>query len=62
MGDDMQYIGLKEVAHRVGLSRQWIHQLRKCGQFPAPINPEHHSPMWCADEIEQWAKARGGKK
>lgn len=55
-------ITTKEISERYGVTRQWIHKLRKVGDFPEPILiVGNNSALWEEEKIRIYAKEKGWK-
>jgi predicted DNA-binding transcriptional regulator AlpA len=54
-------MGVTEVAQRLGVSRQRVHQLRSTPDFPDPVAMLAAGPIWESIDIEDWvAEHRSG--
>jgi prophage regulatory protein len=51
-------IRLKEVKHRVSLSRSTIYRWMSEGRFPKPVSLGKRSVAWSADDIDLWISHR----
>lgn len=51
-------IRLKEVQHRVGLSRSTIYRFMAEGTFPKPVHLGQRSVGWIEHEIDDWLRSR----
>jgi prophage regulatory protein len=49
---------LRAVINKTGLSATTISRLRRCGAFPAPIQPTPRTVSWSEREIDAWIAAR----
>lgn len=47
-------IRLKEVQHRVSVSRSTIYRWMSEGRFPKPVSLGSRSVAWSADEVDHW--------
>ena len=47
-------MGVTEVAKRLGVSRQRVHQLRQSPEFPEPAATLAAGPIWESDDVEKW--------
>ncbi len=50
-------IRLKEVQHRVGLSRSTIHKRMREGQFPKSRSLGPKCTVWVETEIDEWVSS-----
>lgn len=50
-------MGVTEVAKRLGVSRQRVHQLRRSAGFPEPTATLAAGPIWESADIERWILA-----
>lgn len=59
--DPGDLVGAAEVAERLGVLRQSVHQLRRRGTdgFPAPVLELRQGHLWQWSEVEAWARATG---
>jgi len=57
-------IRIKEVCERTGLSRSYLYQLSKVGNFPQSISlvPGGTSVAWVASEVDEWVNQRIAKR
>ncbi|BCY08722.1 AlpA family transcriptional regulator [Actinoplanes sp. L3-i22] len=51
---DSAFMGAREIAVRMGLSRQRVQQLAERADFPAPVVSLCMGRVWRAAEIEFW--------
>ena len=51
-------IRLREVQHRVGLSRSSIYRFMAEGTFPTPVHLGSRSVAWIEHEIDAWLRSR----
>ena len=51
-------IRLREVQHRVGLSRSSIYRFMAEGTFPKPVHLGARSVAWVEHEIDAWLQSR----
>lgn len=54
-------VGIFEIAHMMGVTRQYAWQLSKRRDFPDPIHRLHAGDFWLLADIEAWAKRTGRK-
>lgn len=54
----MQFLRIRQVIERVGLSRSAVYALAKSGQFPAPIKIGQRASAWLASDVDDWQKQR----
>ena len=54
----MQFLRVRQVTERTGLSRSTIYALAKSGHFPAPIKIGQRASAWLASDIDAWQKQR----
>ena len=54
----MQFLRVRQVSERVGLSRSTIYQLVKAGNFPSPVKIGARAPAWLASEVDEWQQQR----
>lgn len=52
-------VGAHEIGEMLGVSRQRVHQLVTRPDFPAPVVKLAMGSVWSAEEVRQWARARG---
>ena len=61
--DPETYLGVSEVAHELGVSRQRVSELRRSDAFPAPIADLSAGPVWKGSSlrrfIEGWERRPG---
>jgi predicted DNA-binding transcriptional regulator AlpA len=56
--DDL--VGSAEIAKRLGIARQSVHQLQKRhSEFPLPVARLEQAQVWSWSEVEGWARATG---
>src|SRR4051794_29696561 len=56
---DMELVGVHEIAHRLGISRQRVYQLiAEHRDFPSPIANLHSGRVWKATDIDRWSSKR----
>ena len=55
-GDRQRYMGLAEIAERLGVSRPRVEQLRQRPDFPEPAAKLAMGPIWLASQIERWVQ------
>ncbi|GAA2894083.1 hypothetical protein Acy02nite_55560 [Actinoplanes cyaneus] len=53
---DSSLMGAREIAVRMGLSRQRIQQLAERPDFPAPVASLRMGRVWRTTEIESWLR------
>lgn len=58
----MQYINVKKVARRYGLSVATVWRLVKLKNFPAPVKLSPGCTRWCIADLESWEAEKGGEK
>ena len=54
----MQFLRVRQVTERTGLSRSTIYALAKSGQFPTPIKIGQRASAWLASDVDDWQKQR----
>ena len=54
----MQFLRVRQVTERTGLSRSTIYALAKSGQFPSPIKIGQRASAWLASDVDDWQKQR----
>jgi predicted DNA-binding transcriptional regulator AlpA len=54
-----QLVGLTEIASRLGVSRQRVHQLSQQEGFPDPVARLAAGLIWEWADIELWARQTG---
>ena len=47
-------MGVTEVAKRLGVSRQRVHQLRSAPDFPEAVAMLAAGPIWESKDVEDW--------
>lgn len=52
-------VDVAEIAHRLGVRRQTVHQWRHRDVLPDPDWPLDVGPVWLWDTIERWARETG---
>ena len=52
------FLRLKQVKVAIGLSRSWIHEAVKRGDFPPPISIGARAVAWDAEAIAKWQASR----
>ena len=58
--DVTHLVGAAEIAERLGIARQSVHQLRtRHPDFPAPVAVLKQAMVWDWAEVERWAKQTG---
>ena len=57
--EEMDLVGLTEIAEMLGVSRQRVHQLAVTEGFPLPAADLASGRVWERKTIEKWAKATG---
>lgn len=55
------FLRLKQVKAAIGLSRSWIYEAIKRGDFPAPVSLGARAVAWDAEEIAAWQAGRIAK-
>lgn len=58
----MRYIDIKEVMHKVGMSRVWIYTKISEGNFPKPIKLGSNCSRWVESEVDEWMEARAAER
>lgn len=58
---DGRWLGMPDIADRLGVSRPWVRRLRQRPDFPPPGARHGHRDFWPAAVIEAWA-ARTGRR
>ncbi|MFI1995315.1 helix-turn-helix transcriptional regulator [Actinoplanes sp. NPDC020271] len=54
LGEILRPVGSREIAIRLGLSRQRIQQLADRDDFPAPLRELKMGRIWWEHEVEEW--------
>lgn len=54
----MRYIDIKEVMHKIGMSRVWIYDNIAKDNFPKAIKLGKNCSRWVESEIEEWMQAQ----
>lgn len=55
-----ELVGSAEIAKRLGIARQSVHQLQKRHpDFPAPVAKLEQAQVWAWPDVERWARATG---
>lgn len=54
----MRYIDIKEVMHKIGMSRVWIYNKIAEGSFPKAVKLGKNCSRWVESEIEEWMQAQ----
>ncbi|GIF04636.1 helix-turn-helix transcriptional regulator [Actinoplanes siamensis] len=54
----LRLVGAREIAVRLGLSRQRIQQLADRDDFPVPFQELTMGRVWWAHEVEEWIRRR----
>jgi predicted DNA-binding transcriptional regulator AlpA len=58
--DDVELLGVTEVAGLLGISRQRVQQLTETDpDFPEPTANMARGRVWSRDDIVEWARATG---
>jgi prophage regulatory protein len=52
------FLRMKQVKAAIGLSKSWIHEAIKRGDFPAPISLGARAVAWDAEAIAKWQANR----
>jgi prophage regulatory protein len=52
------FLRLKQVKAAIGLSRSWIYDAIKRGDFPAPVSLGARAVAWDAEAIANWQASR----
>lgn len=52
------FLRLKQVKLQTGLSRSWIYEAIRRGDFPAPISIGARAVAWTAQSIADWQALR----
>jgi len=59
MAEQLQsFLRLKQVKQLTGLSRSWIYEAIRRGDFPAPIPIGARAVAWTANSIAEWQESR----
>jgi len=53
-----QFIRLKPLTKRIGVSGSSVWNFVKAGTFPAPVKLSPNCTAWVAAEVDQWAADR----
>jgi prophage regulatory protein len=56
--DETRLIRLREVMQKTGLSRSYVYDLSKKGQFPKPLKLTERSSAWIESEVQAWIDGR----
>ncbi|AEV84388.1 hypothetical protein ACWT_3365 [Actinoplanes sp. SE50] len=56
LSDSLRLVGAREIAIRLGLSRQRIQQLADRDDFPAPFQELKMGRVWWAHQVEEWIR------
>jgi len=51
-------IRYREVMSQTGLSRSYLYELTKNGEFPASVKLSERSSAWIESEVQQWINGR----
>jgi predicted DNA-binding transcriptional regulator AlpA len=52
-----ELVGAAEIADRLGVHRQYVHQLRKRGSdFPEPVATLKQALVWAWPDVEAWCR------
>lgn len=55
MAPEVTFLNVREVARRIGVSRQTIYQiLKRDPSFPRPVYPAPRAPRWDAVKVATW--------
>lgn len=54
----MQFLRMRAVCERAGLSRSTIYALIQRGEFPQPIRLSARASAWNADLVDAWQRER----
>lgn len=58
--DVTDLVGAAEVAERLGIARQSVHQLRhRHADFPQPLARLQQALVWNWPDVEEWARRTG---
>jgi predicted DNA-binding transcriptional regulator AlpA len=57
-----QILDIPAVAERIGVSRQWVDQMRTNGELPDPDIVLGQSPGWLVATIDEWDSKRSRRK
>jgi predicted DNA-binding transcriptional regulator AlpA len=58
--DVVDLVGAAEIADRLGIARQSVHQLaRRHADFPQPVATLRQAMVWNWPDVERWARATG---
>ena len=52
------FLCLKQVKSVTGMSRSWIYEAIRRGEFPAPISLGARAVAWDSEAIARWQKGR----
>ena len=52
------FLRMKQVKAAIGLSKSWIHEAVKRGDFPAPISLGARTVAWDAEAVAEWQANR----
>lgn len=52
------FLRMKQVKAAIGLSKSWIHEAVKRGDFPAPISLGARAVAWDAEAVANWQANR----
>lgn len=54
---------LDELAAQLGVSRTWIYERRRAGEFPPPVHlPGGRTIAWRAEDIRTWLDSLQGQE
>lgn len=60
MPDELELVGIAEIAELLGLSRQRVDQLsRSSSVFPKPLAELHAGRIWDRNAVMAWARSEG---
>ena len=63
MPNETTLLNVREVMHRIGLSRPSIYRLLETDPtFPKPTYPVRRAPRWRSDEIAAWIERLSDKR
>jgi predicted DNA-binding transcriptional regulator AlpA len=55
----VEYVGRRDIAEMLGVSRQRAHELTQRHNFPRPVGQINRQPVWRREDVETWAKETG---
>ena len=54
-GNPMKFLRLPDLLSRLGVSRSWVYDQIRNGNFPKPLQIGPRSVAWLESDIEDWA-------